>query len=427
MANEIQTLYAVYRYELRHSIASACGDLILVTPDSGGAGKTDLVDANLPEADDFYNYWSLGFYAGDNIDLIRAVTDWVLNTHTLSFAAVTAQVDTADLAELHRKFTMEQYNDAINRAIRRSQRFFKYPNVDETLHFMAYKLGESRYMQREYSIPSGFDYITDVWVESTQRYALEGCDEEWTDVDTDVTQEVDDNDYQEGGASLKFTIAATIANGDVIAYKDFSSAEDLSPYKKICFWIKVSTEVAAADLCLLLDNTAGCGTPVETISLPALVANTWTFVECTLANPYSDTAILSVGFEYNANKQANVMWVDDIRAVLDGQPRFDYPLDRRSWSIVHASTPKLKLHEEVGITPGKTLRLEGWTHQAILDSDADTCAVPPDFIIQQALAYLHQSKPEYEAEMKVAQSLAEEERRNIKVFVTSGSKAVHEK
>jgi hypothetical protein len=55
MANEIQTLYAVYRYELRQSIASACGDLILVAPQSGAAGKTDLVDTNLPEVDDFYN------------------------------------------------------------------------------------------------------------------------------------------------------------------------------------------------------------------------------------------------------------------------------------------------------------------------------------------------------------------------------------
>jgi hypothetical protein len=400
--------------------------LILVTPDSGGAGKTDLVDANLPEVDDFYNYWSLIFYAGDNIDLIRAVVDWVNSTHTLSFAAVTAQVDTADLAELHRKFTAEQYNDAINRAIRRSQRFFKYPNVDESLHLMAYKLGQSRYMKREYDIPSGFDYLTDVWIESTQRYALEDCDATWTGVDVDVTQAVDTLDYQEGGGSIKFTIGAGIANGDVIAYKDFSSAENLSAYKKISFWIKVSAAVAAADLCLLLDNTAGCGSPVETISLPALVANTWTFVESTLANPLSDTAILSVGFEYNANKQANTLWADDIRAVLDGQPRFDCPLDKRLWSIVHASTPLLKLHEEVGITPGNTLRLEGWKHQATITSDASTCAVPPDFIIQQGLAYLLQSKPEYEAEMKIAQGLAEEERKNIKIFVTQ-SKAVHEK
>jgi len=427
MANETQTLYAVYRYELRQSIAAACGDLLLVTPDSGGAGKTDLVDANLPEADDFYNYWSLIFYAGDNIDVIRAVTDWVNNTHTLSFAAVTAQVDTADLAELHRKFTSEQYNDAINRAIRRSQRFFKYPNVDETLHLEAYKLGESRYMKREYSIPSGFDYISDVWLESTQRYGLEDCDAEWTAVDTDVTQAEDDNDFQEGGASIKFTVAADISNGDVIAYKTLSSSEDLSPYKYISFWFKSSVALAAADLCLLLDNTTGCTSPLETISFPAITADTWTFVTLTLANPLSDTAITDIGLEYNANKQAAVFWIDDIRAVLDGQPRFNYPLDRRLWSIVHASTPLLKFDKEVGITPGKAVRLEGWTHQGTISSDASTCAVPPDFIIQQSLAYLLQSKPEYDAEMKAAQALAEEEKRNIKVFITPGSKAVHEK
>lgn len=430
MTDETQTLYAVYRYELRQSMALAASDLILVAPQSGGAGKLDLVDTGLPEANDYYNYWSLGFYAGDNIDLIRQVSDWALSTHTLSWAtAVTAQVDTADLAELHRKFTMEQYNDAINRAIRRSQRFFKYPNVDETIHLSAYKEGEARYMKREYNIPAGFDYITDVWIETTQRYALEDCDDEWTAVDTDVTQDEDDDDYQEGGASVKFTVGAAISNGDIIGYQSFSSAEDLSPYKYISFWFKSSKALAAADLCLVLDTTAVMAAPgVETISFPAITANTWTFCTLTLANPLSDTAILSIGLEYNANAgTACTFWIDDIRAVLDGQPRFDTKLDRRAWSIVHASTPLLKLHSEVGITPGKTLRLEGWKHQATITSDASTCAVPPDFIIEQALAYLFSTKPEYEADMKMHQTFAEEEKKNIKSFIPAGSRAVHEK
>jgi len=43
------------------------------------------------------------------------------------------------------------------------------------------------------------------------------------------------------------------------------------------------------------------------------------------------------------------------------------------------------------------------------------------------LAYLLQSKPEYDAEMKAAQAMAEEEKRNIKIFVTPGSKSVKEK
>ncbi len=426
--SETQTLYAVYRYEIRQSISLAAGDLVLVTPDSGGAGKTDLVDANLvEETDDYYKYHSLIFYAGDNIDLIRTVSGWTAATHTLAFAAVTAQVDTADLAELHRKFTSEHYNDCINRAIRRSWRFFHYANVDETLHLMAYKKGQARYMQREYDIPSGFDYITDILFEKTQRYALIDCDEEWTGVDTDVTQAVDDDDYQEGGGCIVFTAGAGIGNGDVIAYKDLSSAEDLSMYKKISFWIKVSTAVAAADLCLLLDDTAGCVSAIETISLPAITADTWTFVECTLASPADDTAIASMGFEYNANAGANVIKVDDVRAVLDGQPRFDIPLDKRSWDIVHASTPKIKFHNEVGITPGKAIRIEGWAHQDVLTSDADTCAVPPDFIINQALAYLYQKTPEYADEQKMAQGFAEEERKNIKIYIPAGSKAVHEK
>ena len=424
--SETQTLYAVYRYELRHHIAHACNDLILVTPDSGNT--TTFVDAELPEADDYYNKWDWACYVGTHIDITRKIVDWVLSTHTATVAAVTGNIDTTDLSELHRKFTTAKYNDAINRAIRKAQRFFKYANVDETLHMMGYKKGaQGRYMRREYDIPAGFDYINDVWIESTQRYALIDCDSTWSAIDTDVTQAVDDDDFQEGGGCIAFTVGAGISDGDIIAYNDFATAKDLSMYKKISFWIYVSSAVAASDLALRLDNTSGCGSPLETIVLPAIAAKTWTFVESTLANPESDTSILSVGLEYNANKKANTIKVDDIRAVLDGQPRFDCPLDRKAWSIIRATTPQLKLHQIVGITPGKAIRIEGWKHQDTITSDASTCAVPPDFIIQQALAYLFQEKPEYSDSMKIAQSLAEEEKKNIKIFVTPGSKAVHEK
>jgi len=421
---ETQTLFTTARYLLRQSISNACNDLTLVTPDSGDA--TSLVDANLPEADDYYNKQDLAFYAGDNTDKVRAVTDWVLDTHTLSFATVTTAVDAADLAELHVKFTTSQYNDAINRAINKAADVYLVHNVDETLILMAYKEGETRAMKREYDIPAGFDYIKDVFIEASQTHGLIDCEEVWTDLDAAVTAALDTKDYQEGSNSIKFTVADTISNGDVIGSKDLSAAEDLSVYKKISFWIKASSAVAAKDLELLLAANSAVETPIETIELPALVANTWTFVQSTLAAPASDTAILSIGLEYDDNKKANTIWIDDIRAVLDGQPRFDKPLDPRSWSIVHDTTPLLKLNMGVGITPGKALRLTGQTHQAVLSLDATACAVPPEFIVQQALAFLYQSKPEYAEEMKLAQALADMEKSKMRTMVRVGSKAVKE-
>jgi len=421
---ETQTLFAIARSALRQSVSLACNDLTLVTPDSGNA--TTLVDANLPEANDYYNKQDLAIYAGTHKDNVRAISDWDLTSHTLTFATLTTAVDTTDLAELHVKFTTAQYNDVINRAINKAADIYLHHNVDETLVLEAYKKGEQRAMKREYEIPAGFDYIKDVFIEASGTHALIDCEAVWTDLDTDVTAALDDEDYQEGSNSMKFSVGAGISDGDVIGSKDLSAAEDLSMYQKISFWIKASGALAAADLELLLAADSAVATPIETIELPAVTANTWTFVRATLAAPASDTAILSIGFEYDANKKANVIWIDDIRAVLDGQPRFEKPLDSRSWSIIKASTPLLKLDSSVGVTPGRALRLTGQTHQAVLSLDADTCAVPPEFIIDQALAFLYLSKSEYVEEAKMMQALADIEKSRMRVMVRPGSKAVKE-
>lgn len=427
MAAETQTIHLKTQVQLRHSIGYALQDMRI------GAPSTDLATTTLGcpyllEPDDYYSEpaWEIHFYADARIGDTRDITDFANTNGVLTWSpAVTTAPTSADLFELHRRFTIAQYNDAINRAIDMASDVYLKHNVDETLVLMAYKKGEQRAMRQEYEIPAGFDYIRDVFIEASGTHKLIDCEEVWTDLDTDVTGVLDDDDYQEGSNSMKFTVGAGIANGDVIGSFDLSAAEDLSMYQKISFWIKVSVAVAAADLCLLLDDTSGCGSAIETISLPAITANTWTLVRSTLAVPASDTAILSIGLEYNANKAANVIKLDDFRAVLAGQPRFSEPLDRRSWSIVKASTPLLKLHSEVGITPGKALRLVGQTHQAVLTGDASTCIIPPRFIVQQSLADLHQSVQEFD-DMKIAQTEADKELKKMRVKVVPGSKAVKE-
>lgn len=421
MADESQTRFAKKRYELRQALSERMDDCIMVTPDSGDA--TSLVDANLADEDDYYNQHSLVFYAGDNVAKIRTITDWELGTNTLTFATVTVAVDTADLAEIHIKFTATRYNQVINDAIDVAADFFLVPALDDTLAVYAWKEGETRAIKREYPIPAGFDYIDQVWLETSVTHQLVDCDT-LCDEHSNVTRALDTDDYQEGSASGKHTISASISNGDVICSFDLDAAEDLSMYQKISFWMKIKTALAAADFCLLLDNNSGCGTPIETISLPAIPANIWTLVRCTLATPELCTAILSIGFEYNANKAANVFWLDDMRAQLEGQPFFGSLVPHGDWSIVHDTTPRLKFHN-VTLAPGRAIRLVGQTHQATLSLETDTCAVPPEFIIQQAMAFLHQSKEEGEG-VAVAQTLADAQKRKIRVVARKYAKAVKE-
>jgi len=350
----------------------------------------------------------------------------VKDTNTLTFATVTTAVDTEDLAEIHIKFTATRYNQVINDAIDMAADFFLIPAVDETLVLSVWKKGEAgRSMKREYDIPAGFDYIDKIVMETSQTKELINCDTVWSDLDTHVTAALDDEDYQQGNASVALTVAVDIDDGDVIGSFDLDSAVDLSMYQKITFWIKASLAVVAGDLCLLLDDTSGCGSAIETIELPALVADTWTLVRCTLANPTLDTAILSIGLEYNANNKANVFKVDDIRAQLEGQPAFNEQgeFDHRDWYIVHDTSPKIKFRKDVSLTPGKALRLIGQTHQAVLSEETDTCAVPPEYIVMQACAMLHQSKGDA-TQQAPAQMLADVQKKKVRVMPRPHAKAV---
>jgi len=422
---ESQTLHSKYRYQLRQSASRVLGDCITGTPTGGTA--TTMIDTNLNETDDIINDWDLAFYAGTHINTRRTVTDWDQSDHTATIATVTTNVDTTDLYELHHKFTTAKWDDFINRAIDLAKDSYLKTTVDESVYMQYYKQGETRLPKREYDVPAGFDYISDIYMGSSTPYQIEDCGDAWSEkVDGDVTSGTDTIDYQESSCSVKLTVGSGISDGDVLATEAISST-DISGYAKVQFWIKVSTAVVAADLCLLLDNGAYCESPLETLEIGALTANTWSLQTLTLANWRSDTAIVSIGLEYNANAGANIIWLDDVCVIKAGEPRFDEEdkIDRRSWSIVHGTTPQIKLHTEVPIVSARHLRIVGQVSQGSLSADTDTCFVDPEFIIQQVCAFAYQAGQEYDA-MKIAQQLADGHKKRSRVQILPGSRAVKE-
>lgn len=143
---------------------------------------------------------------------------------------------------------------------------------------------------------------------------IDNCDVNWT-AGTHGTPELDTGDKKEGTASVKIVVASAVA-GDILATHDFS-AINLTKHRRVPLWIKSSVNMAAADLCLLIDETAACGgSPAEeVIDVPALTAGVWKQVTLTLATPADLDAVISVGMEYNANPQDCNIWVDDINAI----------------------------------------------------------------------------------------------------------------
>jgi len=105
-----------------------------------------------------------------------------------------------------------------------------------------------------------------------------------------------------GGHSVQFTLASggTPFTTGQVGYAA-SATSDLSEKTFVNLYIMTDTDVSGTTndkLQLLLCTDASGATPVETLDLPAITANSWTLVTLTLANPAGDDNIQSVSLNY---------------------------------------------------------------------------------------------------------------------------------
>lgn len=116
--------------------------------------------------------------------------------------------------------------------------------------------------------------------------------------------------FQEGTASVKLTVGAG-AGIELLAYHDITPV-NLHVYDSIGFWIRSSVALSVGDLQFLLDDTSGCVSPLETINIPAISANTWTWVNLAFVTPSALTAVASIGIKQAVDKGAMVINIDQI-------------------------------------------------------------------------------------------------------------------
>lgn len=150
------------------------------------------------------------------------------------------------------------------------------------------------------------------WEDVTIGVTVEDCEDVWVDK-TNVTSSVSTTDFKRGTKSLLLTVATAFTTG--IAATEVIDSADLHTFTHIHLWVKSSITLAADQLALLLDDTAACASPIETINFPALTAGVWTRVSLPLAHAADDIAIISVGINVNVDQVAFTLALDDIRAV----------------------------------------------------------------------------------------------------------------
>jgi len=192
---------------------------------------------------------------------------------------------------------------------------------------------------------------------------------------------VDTKDRRQGTASNKFIIPAAAGIDQIVT--DSITSKDFSKYDTIEMWVKSTVATSAGNLKLLLDNTAACASPLETLSIPALSADTWTFVRMSLENPETDTAIISVGLEYDADIGAVTVWIDDIMAVANDTAEWT-TLPRHNWRIDKEARDLILVrdgHDAVGYS---LIKITGGDKPALLSSDSTVTEIDENFIIANA-------------------------------------------
>ena len=368
------------REQLRQHIGRTLGAAYVSAATASGS-TTTLVDNSivLGGADTQIGKW-VRFTSGSNDTLTRRVTDSAItsNVTTLTFMpAATASTASESYELWEGAYSPDDIDDFINQSIMSATGWVYDPIENIELH------GDGK--QARFDIPSNISMISKVEyrhkVTSTRIHAAGATFDETTD--GDFTQSLDTKDRKQGSQSLKMVIAAGASAGDFVT--DSITSKNISGYDTIEMWVKSTVATSAGNLKLLLDDSAACASPLETLSIPALSADTWTFVRMSLANPETATAIISVGLEYDADIGAVTVWIDDIVAVANDTAEWA-TLDRRNWKIDKESRDLILVRDGQDAVGYSLIKITGGDKPALLTSDSTATEIDEDYIIAQTIS-----------------------------------------
>ena len=369
------------RLQLRKHIGHALGAMRESTA-SGGSTST-VVDNTvvLGGADNYIGKWLVlqDADAATNDGVVRRVTDSAISSNVTTFTfmpVASASVASSDTYELwDGEYPPSRINDLINQAIISVTGLAYDPIENISLH------GDKR--RTRFDIPSNISMVSKIErrenVTSTRIHDCGSTFDEKTD--GDFTQSLDTQDRKLGTQSLKMVIAAGASAGDFVT--DSIASKDLSKYDTVEMWVKSTVATSAGNLKLLLDDTASCASPLETLEIPALSADTWTFVRMSLSNPETDTAIISVGLEYDSDLGACTVWIDDIKAVANDTAEWAV-LPRHLWQIDKESRDLVLVRDGKDAVGYALMKITGGDKPTLLTDDSSTTEIDENFIIAHA-------------------------------------------
>jgi archaellin len=153
-------------------------------------------------------------------------------------------------------------------------------------------------------------------VEPLTVSAVEGAGG-WT-ASPNVTAATESSDYKRGAAGLRLTIGSSFSSG-LVAYLDRPSTVNLSDHFSVALSIKATGTVDANVLRLVLDDSVGCGSPEETLNIPALAIDSWIRHRTNVADASALSAIACVGISAASDPGAVTLYIDQIEGPAEVQ------------------------------------------------------------------------------------------------------------
>ena len=367
------------REQIRQDVGHALGAIYVSSASSNGTTGT-LIDNTLAiGGDDTFNGKWIRFTSGDDDGAIRRVTDYTASSYTMTLLpALSASSTSGDTYEMwDEEYSPARIDNFINQAITDATGQAYDPIENISLHGDGY--------QTRFDIPSNIDMISKIeYRKDVSMKRLHVCGTTFDETtDSDITQSLDTKDNKQGTQALKLVMAAGLSAGDFIT--DSITSADISGYDTIEMWIKSTVATSAGNLKLLLDDSAACASPLETLSIPALTANTWTFVRMSLSAPQNATAIISIGFEYDSDLGACTIWLDDIVAVATDTAEWEI-LDRRNWKIDKEARDLVLLREGQKKLGYSLIKIVGGDKPALMTSDSDVTEINDHYVVSMATA-----------------------------------------
>jgi len=379
------------RLEIRHAIGYNLGALIVgaVTDTKDTTSLWDTIrlarygDDDLNGAQVQINTPAGSIVSGEQSyvsDFADANEDCTMSP---AFTQNLTALDTYEMWLPTHPYDIAQVNNHINQAIVAASDDIVINKTDSTTLIKKDK-------EYEYTVPTGFvgihtvEYVDKVGVD----ILLDDCEEAWTAGSANVTVTADSSIERVGTYCAKMVEDGNSAAGANIGYIAISST-DLSDCDRIEFWMYSSIALTAGQLDFALDDTAALASVTESLDVPAMSAATWYRHSIALANPQSDTAIISIGLVQTSDVGAATYYIDDVRAVKDKSKVYKV-LNPENWGIVQASTKLLQLDETAysQIELGRQLRLSGYAVPDEFTGDSTDSTIDPDYIVAKATSTL---------------------------------------